>query len=205
MPRRLIVVAALLPAGFARADSVPVPPPPPPPTAAEAIGDQAIGAELGLATGGRVTPGGLRLAGHYFYQLSDEDWFDGGAAFTFGGGSPQCFRDRTGSFVCDHGLTDGDGVAIQATVRRYFQPQGMFRPFVRAGVGVGLVRFSGDSVSGLAIPLIGGAGLRAEVADEVTVVAQAELEVGLGIFDKGLGLQPQLGGVVLVGAEFRLP
>jgi len=194
---------ALLPAGAARADSVPVPAPAA--TAADAIGDQGIGAELGLATGGRVTTGGLRLAGHYFYQLSDQDWFDGSAAFTFGGDSAQCFRDRTGTYLCDHGLTDGDGVAISATVRRYFAPQGMFRPFARAGVGVGLARFSADSVSGLVIPLIGGAGLRAEVADAVTVVAQAELEVGFGIFDKSLGLQPQLGGVVMVGAEFRLP
>ena len=39
-------------------------------TAADELGDQGIGAEVGLATGGRVTPGGLRVAGHYLYQLS---------------------------------------------------------------------------------------------------------------------------------------
>ncbi|HTR52411.1 MAG TPA: hypothetical protein VMJ10_16975 [Kofleriaceae bacterium] len=204
MSRRwLIAVAALLPAA-ARADSVPVPAPPPVPTAADVIGDQGIGAELGLATGGRVTPGGLRLAGHYFYQLSDQDWFDGSASFTFGGDSAQCFRDRTGSFVCDHGLTDGDGVVISATVRRYFVAQGMFRPFARAGIGIGLARFGADGVTGLVIPLVGGAGLRAEITEGIAVVARADLEVGLGIFDKSLGLQPQLGGVVMIGAEFRL-
>ena len=27
---------------------------------------------------------GLRIAGHYLYQLSDEDWFDSAASFTYG-------------------------------------------------------------------------------------------------------------------------
>ena len=95
------------------------------------IGDQAIGAEIGVATGGRVTPGGLRITGHYLYQLSDQDWFDGTAAFTFGGGAAACFRDRTDAFVCDHGLADGDGIELAANVRRMFAAQGHVPP-VRA-------------------------------------------------------------------------
>ncbi len=173
-------------------------------SAAEDIGEQAIGAELGVATGGRVTPGGLRLAGHYLYQLSDEDWFDGGASFTFGSSGAACFRDRMNNYICDHGLTDGGGVQISATVRRFFAAQGAFRPFARAGLGIGLVRFPDDGVTGLAIPLHLGGGVRASVDDGIAVIAQAELEVGFGVFGKSLGLEPQLGASVVAGAEFRL-
>jgi hypothetical protein len=168
------------------------------------VGDQAIGVEAGLAAGGRVTPGGLRITGHYLYQLSDEDWFDGGASFTFGGGSAACFHDRSNNFICDHGLADGNGVEISATVRRYFEAQGDFRPFARAGVGVGFARFGGDGVSGLIVPLHGGAGVRAAVTPWVAVVAQAELQLGIGVFNKSLGLEPQVGFSVVAGAEFRL-
>jgi hypothetical protein len=177
----------------------------PAPSIADEIGDQAIGAELGLAIGGRTTPGGLRIGGHYLYQLAEQDWFDGGAAFTLlGSGNAACFRDRANHFICNHGIADGNGVAISATVRRYFDAQGMFRPFARAGLGIGISRFSNDSVSGLAIPLLIGGGVRAAVADEVAIVAQAELAVGFGVFNHGLGLEPQLGASVVAGAEFRL-
>src|SRR5690349_16925096 len=47
----------------------------------DAIPDQSLGASLGIAGGGRVTVGGFRVQGHYLYQLSDQDWFDGTAAF----------------------------------------------------------------------------------------------------------------------------
>ncbi|MGE5182048.1 MAG: hypothetical protein ACM31C_08295 [Acidobacteriota bacterium] len=173
-------------------------------SAAEDVGEQAIGAELGVASGGRVTPGGLRIAGHYLYQLSDEDWFDGGASFTFGSGGAACFRDRMNTYLCDHGITDGSGVEISATVRRYFTAQGDFRPFARAGIGIGIVRFPDDGVTGLAIPVHLGGGVRASVADAIAVTAQAELEVGFGVFGKGLGLEPQLGLAIVAGAEFRL-
>jgi hypothetical protein len=170
----------------------------------EEIGDQAIGAEVGVATGGHVTPGGLRVVGHYQYQLSDQDWFDGAAAFTFGGGGAECFRDRSNSFVCTHGLTDGEGVEISANVRRYFSEQNHFRPFLRLGIGVALVRFPDDGVSGVAFPLHGGAGIRAQIADSVAVTAQGELEIGFGVLNKQLGLEPQLGAAIVAGAEFRL-
>jgi hypothetical protein len=174
-------------------------------TAGEDIGDQGIGVEAGLAAGRRVTPGGLRITGHYLYQLSSQDWFDGGASFTFGSGSAACFRDRANHYVCDHGLADGDGVEISATVRRYFAPQGMFRPFARAGLGVGIARFSSDDVTGLVIPLHAGGGVRAAVSHDVAIVGQAELELGFGAFNKSLGFEPQLGLAVVAGAEFRLP
>src|SRR6185295_14383983 len=87
---------------------------------AEQLGDQSIGVEAGLAVGGRTTPGGLRVIGHYLYQLAERDWFDGGASFTFGGSSGECFRDRSDQFLCEHGVADGQGFEVSATVRRYF-------------------------------------------------------------------------------------
>lgn len=200
MSRRLMLVMVLLGGGIAHAQ--------PELTAsadpAEDIGDQAIGAETGIAGGGRTTPGGLRVAGHYLYQLSDQDWFDGTAAFTFGGSSAACFRDRMDTLVCEHGFTDGRGVEISASVRRMFAAQGQFRPFARVGVGVAVVQFAGDDVSGIAIPLHLGGGVRARVAPSIAVVAQGELQLGLGRFGNDLGLEPQVGVAITAGAEFRL-
>ncbi len=192
MPR--LIVALALVAGVAHAD----------PPIADEIGDQGIGVELGAATGGRVTPGGLRITGHYLYQLSDQDWFDGAAAFTFGGGGADCFRDRSNQFICTHGLTDGQGVEVSANVRRYFDAQSGIRPFARLGLGIGLARFPDDSVSGLVIPVHAGGGIRAQVAESIAVTAQGEVVLGFGAFNKSLGLEPQLGAAIVAGAEFRL-
>jgi opacity protein-like surface antigen len=175
-----------------------------PDAGADALGDQAISATLGVATGGRVTPGGLRIAGHYLYQLSDRDWFDGAASFTFGSGRAACFRDRSDAVVCDHGLADGVGVELSASVRRVFAPQGAFLPFAALGVGLGGVRFSSDDVSGIAVPLHAGGGVRVAISPAVAVVAEGTLSLGLGSFGRGLGTQPQAGLAITAGAEFRL-
>jgi len=187
------------------------PPPSPPPIEPEPslaelneIGDQGIGGMLGIAAGGRTTAGGLRVTGHYLYQLSDEDWFDGIASFTFGGGDPACFRDRSDELVCDHGLASGSSVEVAAGVRRMFAPQGRFRPFARAAVGLAIVRFGGDDLTGIAIPAHAGAGLRAAVSPGIAVIALADATVGLGIFGRGLGNEPQLGLAITAGAELRL-
>jgi hypothetical protein len=168
------------------------------------MSDQGLGATIGVVTGGRDTPGGLRIAGHYLYQLSDQDWFDGVAAFTFGGGDPACFRDRMDVFLCDHGLADGNAIEVAANVRRFLGGQGDFWPFLRAGVGVALVRFGDDDVTGLAIPLHLGGGIRVSVAPSVAVTALVDLEVGLARFNHTLGLEPQLGASIAAGAEFKL-
>lgn len=193
-------MAVLALAGPARAQPAPAPA-----TAAEEIGDQGVGGALGLAVGGRDTPGGLRITGHYLYQLSDTDWFDGAAAFTFGGGDAACFRDRDDEVVCDHGIADGAGAELQIGVRRMFAAQGAFRPFARAALGIGYVRFSDDDIGGIAVPLHLGGGLRARVSPEVAVVAIGELVAGIGRFGSGLGAEPQLGLAITAGAEFRLP
>jgi len=169
------------------------------------MGDQSIAAELGLASGGRVTPGGLRVAGHYYYQLSSTDWFDGTAAFTYGSGDAECFRDRMDTVICDHGVADGGGLELAAGVRRFFTAQGQFRPFLRAAAGLAIVRFPDDKVTGLALPLHAGGGLRARIADGIDVVGEGELSLGIGLFNRGLGVEPQLGLAVTAGAEFRLP
>lgn len=168
------------------------------------IGDQAISAELGVAAGGRVTPGGLRILGQYLYQLSDDDWFDGAASFTYGSASAACFRDRRDAVVCQHGLADGAGLELQATIRHVLAPQGAFHPFVRLGVGLGVVRFGRDDVSGLTIPAHGGGGVRVALAPGVAIVAEGDLALGFGSFSRGLGSQPQLGLAIAAGVEFRL-
>jgi hypothetical protein len=191
-------VIALAVAGWASAAGAQPAAPP------ESPGDQAIAAVAGIAMGGRVTPGGLRVAGHYLYQLSDRDWFDGTAGFTFGGRGAACFRDRSDAVVCQHGIADGAGVELTASVRRIFPAQGAFLPFAAVGVGIGVVRFSGDDVAGAVVPLHGGGGVWVSVAPSVAVVVEGALALGLGGFGRGLGVQPQLGLALTAGAEFRL-
>lgn len=184
--------------------------PPPttvPPPVAESdndVGDQAISVAAGAAIGGRVTPGGLRIAGQFLYQLSDEDWFDGGAAFTFGSGRPACFRDRNNKVVCVHGIAEGAGVELSASVRRVYPQRGAFRPYARVGVGLGLARFGDDDITGFTIPAHVGGGVRVGVSPGVAIVAEGDFELGFGSFSRGLGSQPQLGLAIAAGVEFRL-
>lgn len=197
MPRRLIAIAlAVGAAHVAHAE--------PPAAAPSDMSDQAIGAQLGAALGGHVTAGGARVAGHYLYQLSDRDWFDGAAVFTFGGTSAQCFHDRSNAYVCQHGITDGDAAEVDLSVRRFFPGNGAFWPFVRAGLGAGIVEFPKDGVSGLAIPLHGGGGVRASVSSAIAIVAEAQLSAGISFFNHGVGTQPQLGFAITAGVEFGL-
>jgi len=182
----------------------PAPAPAAPVEAADEIGDQVIGGGIGIAAGGRSTAGGLRVTGHYLYQLSQQDWFDGIASFTFGGGDAACFRDRADDVVCDHGLAAGGSIEVAAGVRRMFAPQGRFRPFARAAIGIALVRFDSDEVTGIAFAAHAGGGLRAAVSRGVAIVALADATLGIAGFGRGLGGEPQLGLAVTAGAEVRL-
>jgi hypothetical protein len=230
---RWLIAAAVFAAVDARADDEPAGPPPPPepapvtappaaptpstpeqPAAVDDVGDQGLGAELGVAIGGRVTPGGLHLGGHYYYQMSADDWFDGAIGFTFGGGGAACFRDRTDAEICQHGVADGGAIEVAAAVRRMLPPNGgvfqsgaqarRWRPFVRLGLGVRYVRFGSDDVSGFAVPLFLGGGVRVAVSGNIAVLAQGEVDVGIATFNHRLGTEPQLGLVVTGGVEFRL-
>jgi hypothetical protein len=193
----LVIAAALATAGPAGADDGSA-------AGSDDMGDQELGGQIGIALGGDVTPGGLRAAGHYVYKLTDRDWFDSIIAFTYGGGSPQCFHDRSGALVCTHGLVDGDGVELVGEVRHLFAAQGAFRPFALAGLGLGIVHFAADSLTGVAIPVHAGGGVRYAIATGVALVAEAELVAGLGILGRGLGAEPQFGAALTAGAEVRL-
>jgi hypothetical protein len=59
-------------------------------------------------------------------------------------------------------------------------------------------------VTGLAVPLHVGGGLRVSVAPAVAVTAEAQLDLGFGAFSHGLGLEPQAGFAITAGAEFKL-
>lgn len=170
----------------------------------DAVDNQEIGVAMGIALGGGVSPGGLALEGRYLYRLSSLDWIESSVNFSFGSGDAQCFRDRSGSFVCAHGPASGILGQGNVGIRRYFSGQKQFRPFARAGVGLGLVSLGDDDVRGLAIPLYIGAGVRAEVANRVLVVASATLRSGPSILNKDLGLQFHFTGTISAGVEFTL-
>ncbi len=195
---RMLILATVFATSVAHADDLTVT------SAADELGDQGVGAMTGIATGGRVTAGGVRITGNYLYQLSDRDWFDGIAAFTIGSGDAACSRDRMDVVTCDHGIADGAAVELAAGVRRMFAAQGAFRPFARAAIGISYTRFANDDVSGVAFPLHFGGGVRAKVAEGVALVAITEVTVGLGRFGRGLETEPQLGLAITAGAEFRL-
>ena len=210
MPRRLGLAAVLVlglaapawadpPGGTAPAEE-------PEPDGDGGVADQEIGVRLGLVAGGRSTPGGLRVGGQYLYQLDDDYWFDGAVLFSFGGGEPSCFRDRADQVHCDQGPLDGFAGEVSMAVRWFLAADRHgFHPYVRVGAGVRVVRFPDDDVSGIAVPLTGGGGVRVRVADRVAVGLEAQLELGAGILSGGLGLEPQAGLAVGGTVEFALP
>ena len=165
---------------------------------------QLLGGTLGVAAGGRVAAGGVRIAGSYLYRLTDSDWLDTGVGFTFGSGDPNCFRDRSNDLVCDHGFASGFSAEVAVAVRRDLTPQGQFVPFIRAGLALQVVSFSSDDVIGIALPLLGSGGVRARVHPVLSVVAQIDLRVGWGLFNRGLGLEPQASAALGAGVEFDL-
>ncbi len=66
------------------------------------------------------------------------------------------------------------------------------------------MHFSADSLSGAAIPLNVGGGVRAIVAPSIAIVGQGELEVGIGAFGRSVGAEPIVGLAVTIGVEFSL-
>jgi hypothetical protein len=207
---------ALLAAAGAAAEEAPARPPPlaeyedPLPGVGEAPGDSVdaseLGVSLGMAIGARgVSPGGLRLAGHYLYQLSDLDWFDGGMAFTFGSGAAGCFRDRADELVCDHGRLDGVALDLFLGVRRFFPDNGGVRPWLRPALAARLVRFGDDDLTGVGLLAQAAGGIRARVADQVAIGGQLAFELGAAWLSRGHG--PGLQAALSFGAvvEIALP
>jgi hypothetical protein len=167
----------------------------------------ALAAEVGAAGGGGTTPGGLRLGGRYLYRLSDNDWFDGGLGFTFGGPDTACGRTPPDGMECNHGVADGFAGDLALGVRRHFRGQAGFTPFLRGGVFGRVLRFAADDISGAAVGLEAGAGVAAELPGkhDVAIVAGASAFAGRGWLGGGVGGTGQLGMLVSVGAELRLP
>jgi hypothetical protein len=167
-------------------------------------GDIELGGRMGVTTGGRATAGGLRFGGVLLYRLSSIDWFEGALDFTVGAGSAACFRDRTGEFLCNHGSVSGRSLELGAGIRRFLAPREQFTPYAAVRLGARILSFPGDDVAGFAIPLTAGAGVRARVSELVAIGGGVAVELGLGWFTRDLGLQPQLGLTVQVGAELQL-
>jgi hypothetical protein len=168
-------------------------------------GDQELGVRVGAALGGRTTPGGFVMAGHYLYRLAGRDWFDGGVAFTFGSGREACFRDRRNEVICQHGFASGFAAEVLAGIARYFgEDDEPISPFLRGGLGVRLVAFPGDDLRGFAVPLWAGAGVRARVHDNVSVVGGAELRAGPAWMTRAIGLEPHGSFSMTVGVDFRI-
>jgi hypothetical protein len=214
----------VLAGGSARADE-PAPPAPPPPAAILApaptptpappaadddapvapIAERELGVLVGIATGSHITPGGLRVSGRFLYQLSDTDWFDGVVAFTFGGDSAACYRDRSDRYTCAHDSLDGFGGELGGGIRRFIGGRDQFRPWLRLGASVRVARFGKDDVTGAAIPVTAAVGVRTRVADRVAVGGEAAIEVGPGWFGHGLGYELEAGFTVGVLTEISLP
>jgi hypothetical protein len=170
----------------------------------DAAGERELGARLGVAMGRRFTPGGVRAAGVMLYRLSDDDWFEGSMAFTFGRSRATCFTDRDGDFACDYSVIDGAAIDLVAGIRRFLPGPERFAPYLRAGVGVRFLSFGGDDVRGFAIPVSAGTGVRARVNDLVAVGADVGGELGIAWLDHGLGTQSQLGIVLQATVELWL-
>src|SRR5258705_13819668 len=136
--------------------------------------------------------------------MTEDDWFESVATFTFGRGTAACFRDRSDAFVCDHGVADGLGAEIAGAVRHRILGKGDYQPYLRGGVALRIDRFGGDDVRGLAIPLTAGAGVRVAITDNLALSGEASIELGIAWLSHGLGAEPQLGLGITALVEFAL-
>lgn len=177
----------------------------PSPLATEpAQAERELGGRVGLASGGRVAPGGSHQQPLPVPAVEGVDWFEGAASFTYGGGGPACFRDRADVLVCDHGLLAGwrPGSTPRCGAGSAARP------------GSGRTPGSGSACAWSASPTTTSAGWRCRwwsapgcgpgSAAGWAIAAEATGEAGLAYLSRGLGPEPQLGLVVAVGVEFRL-
>lgn len=162
-------------------------------------------AEIGAASGGSHTPGGLRLGGRYLYRLADRDWFDGGMAFIFGQPGAGCGRVPPDGMACSHGAVDGFAGDLTLGVRRELPARRGFAPFVRGGGFARALRFAQDRVSGFGLGLELGGGIAAAVGRDLRVVAGAGVFGGTAWLGQDIGQARQLGVSVTMGAEMRMP
>ena len=164
----------------------------------------ALAVEVGAVGGGGATPGGLRVGGRYLYRMAERDWFDGGVAFTFGRPGAGCGRVPPDGMACAHGVADGFAGDLSLGVRRELGRDPAFVPFVRAAGFARVLRFASDDVTGVAAGGELGAGLRARVGDDLSLVGAATAFAGLARLGNDVGGAGQLGLIIVGGAEFRM-
>lgn len=216
MRRTAPVVAALLAAAttaHAQDDgptSMPASRPFAPPVAGEAAprGDKHLGPRVGVAIGmlSGVAPGGLRLGGALSWRVADQIWIDAEGALRWGAGGAACFTGRGDDrpLTCEHGLLDGTAIEALAGARLPLGPwPGGLDPYVHAGVGLQVISFADDDVTGVSMPLWGGFGGRYPVDDGLAIVGEATLTLGPGWFD-GLDVEPISTLIVQGGVDFDL-
>jgi hypothetical protein len=207
MRRALIraVIALVLGGGAtAMAETPPAPTPTPGGPTLDDDVDQMVGGLVGIAAGGRTTPGGLVLGGSHLYRLSDLDWLQSSVSFTLGGGGAACFRDRDDQRICDHEALDGFAGELGVGVRHQLTTHARMTPFFALGVAVRVVSYPDDDMIGIAFPLVGGGGVRARVAPHVQVVGGGELRAGYAHYGDGIDGEPQISLTVFGGLEFEL-
>jgi hypothetical protein len=61
-----------------------------------------------------------------------------------------------------------------------------------------------DDVRGVAFPLLIGGGARKEVSKGLAVTASANVQLGVGAFNRGLGWEPSASFILQGGVEFDL-
>jgi hypothetical protein len=109
-----------------------------------------------------------------------------------------------GVTACDHGFMGGFSADVGARIRRFFAPRWSVLPFVYVGASAKIVSFAADDVRGIALPAVLGAGARKEIAPGVHAVAGANMQLGIGHFNRGLGWEPHATFAFHFGAEFNL-
>ncbi|MBK9035670.1 MAG: hypothetical protein IPL61_31210 [Myxococcales bacterium] len=164
----------------------------------------ALAVELGAVGGGGATPGGMRVGGRYLYRMAERDWFDGAVAFTFGRPGVGCGRVPPAGMACDHGVADGFAGDLSLGVRRELGRDPAFVPFVRAAVFARVLRFASDDVTGAAAGGELGAGLRARVSPDLSLIGGATAFAGLARLGNDIGSVGQLGLAITGGAELRM-
>jgi hypothetical protein len=168
------------------------------------VHEQWVSAAVGLEVGGRLSPGGLKLSGSHFYQLTDSDWLRSSLSYTFGGDQTGCAMDEFGETNCNRDYLAGTAVAGSAGLRRFFKPMWDFLPYAELGVAAKFVSFSGDGVRGFALPATLAGGARKTVAEGVAVSFGLGVEAGFGYFNRDLGWEPQVTVGLSGGVDFDI-
>ena len=111
---------------------------------------------------------------------------------------------RRGEIRRDHGVVGGRSAELSAGIRRFLTAQNGFTPYASVRLGIRAISFSNDDVRGVAALAIAGAGVRVRLHELVSLGGGAALEVGGGLFGRGLGGELQLGLSIFSGVEFLL-